>query len=119
MAARHCQWRVWSKRCYKYQTPLTQFSQTQTQIDRTSNFFKMLPYLNYYPVDEENYTAEQPSGSNFLTGIFPNHNQTNSYQTYDQTNSYQTYDQTNSYQTYNQTYDQTNSYPTYDRTNFY
>jgi hypothetical protein len=68
-----------------------------------------------------------------LTGIFPNHNQTNSYQTYDQTNSYQTYDQTNSYQTYDQTnsyptydqtnsyqtYDQINSYPTYDRTNLY
>jgi hypothetical protein len=74
----------------------------------------MLPDLNYNP-DEENYTAEQPSGGNFLTGIFPNHNETNSYQTYDQTNSYQTYDQTNSYQTY----DQTNSYPTYDRTNSY
>jgi hypothetical protein len=93
--------------CYKYHTPLTQFS--QTQIHQTSNIFKMLPDLNYYP-DEENYTAEQPSGSNFLTGIFSNHNQTNSYQTYDQTNSYQTYDRTNSYQTY----DQTNSYPTYD-----
>jgi homoserine acetyltransferase len=83
----------------------------------------MLPDLNYYP-DEENYTAEQSSGSNFLTGIFPNQNQTNSYQSYDQTNSYQTYDQTNSYQTYDQTnfcqtYDQTNSYPTYDRTNSY
>jgi hypothetical protein len=92
----------------------------------------MLPYLNYYP-DEEIYTAEQPSDSNFLTKIFPNHNQTNSYQTYDETNSYQTYDQTNSYQTYDQTnsyptydrtnsyqtYDQTNSYPTYDRTNLY
>jgi hypothetical protein len=83
----------------------------------------MLPDLNYNP-DEENYIAEQPSGSNFLTGIFPNHNETNSYQTYDQTNSYQTYDQTNSYQTYDQTnsyqtYDQTNSYPTYDRSNSY
>jgi hypothetical protein len=106
---------------YKYHTSLTQFSQTQihtqfsqTQIQQTSNFFKMLPDLNYYP-DEENYTAEQPSGSNFLTGIFPNHNQTNSYQTYDQTNSYQTYDQTN----FNQIYDQTNFYPTYDRTNSY
>jgi hypothetical protein len=107
-------------------TPLTQFS--QTQINQTSNFFKMLPDLNYYPADEENYTAEQPSDSNFLTGIFPNHNQTynqtNSYETYDQTNSYQTYDQTNSYLTYDrtnsyQTYDQTNSYPTYDRTNLY
>jgi hypothetical protein len=92
----------------------------------------MLPDLNYYP-DEENYTAEQPSGGNFLTEIFPKHNQTNSYQIYDQTNSYQTYDQTNSYKTYDQTnsyptydrtnsyqtYDQTNSYPTYDRTNLY
>jgi hypothetical protein len=82
---------------------------------------------------KKNYTAEQPSGSNFLTGIFPNHNQTNSHQIYDQTNSYQTCDQTNSYQTYDQTnsystydrtnsyktYDQTNSYPTYDRTNLY
>jgi hypothetical protein len=59
-----------------------------------------------------------------LTGIFLNHNETNSYQTYDQTNSYQTYDQTNSYTTYDQTnsyqtYDQTNSYQTYDRTNSY
>jgi hypothetical protein len=59
-----------------------------------------------------------------LTGIFPNQNQTNSYQTYNQTNSYQTCDQTNSYQTYDQinfypTYDQTNSYPTYDQTNSY
>jgi hypothetical protein len=93
----------------------------------------MLPDLNYYPADEENYTAEQPSGNNFLTEIFPNHNQTNSYQTYVQTNSYQTYDQINSYQTYDQTnsypiydwinsyqtYDQNNSYPTYDRTNSY
>jgi hypothetical protein len=88
----------------------------------------MLSNLNYYPANEENYTAEQPSGSNFLTGIFPNHNQTNSYQTYDQTNSYQTYDQTYDqtifYPTYDRTnsyqiYDQTNSYPTYDRTNLY
>jgi hypothetical protein len=83
----------------------------------------MLLDLNYNP-DEENYTTEQPSGSNFLTGKFPNHNETNSYQTYDQTNSYQTYDQTNSYPTYDrtnsyQTYDQTNSYPTYDQTNLY
>jgi hypothetical protein len=69
----------------------------------------MLPNLNYNP-DEKNYTAEQPSGSNFLT-----YDQTNSYQTYDQTNSYPTYDRTNSYQTY----DQTNSYPTYDQTNLY
>jgi hypothetical protein len=41
----------------------TQFS--QTQIDQTSNFFKMLLDLNYYSADEENYIAEQPSGSNF------------------------------------------------------
>jgi hypothetical protein len=93
----------------------------------------MIPDLNYYPADNENYTAEQPRGSNFLAGIFPIHDQTNSYQTYDQTNFYQTYNQTNSYQTYDQTnscstydqtnscptYDQTNSYPTYDRTNSY
>jgi hypothetical protein len=52
----------------------------------------MIPDLNYYPADEENYTAEQPSGSSFLVGIFPTHDQTYSYQTYDQTNSYQTYD---------------------------
>jgi hypothetical protein len=56
----------------------------------------MLPDLNYNP-DEENYTAEQPSGSKLLTGIFSNQNETNSYPTHDQTNSYQTYDQTNSY----------------------
>jgi hypothetical protein len=79
---------------YKYHTPLAQFS--QTQIQQTFNFFKMLPDLNYYP-DEENYTVEQPSDSIFLTGIFSNHNQTNSYQIYDQTNFYPTYDQTNLY----------------------
>jgi hypothetical protein len=50
-----------------------------------------------------------------LAGIFPSHDQTNSYQTYDQTNSYQIYDQTHSCPTY----DRTNSYPTYDRTNSY
>jgi hypothetical protein len=77
-------------------------------------FLKCYQILNYYP-DEENYTAEQPSDSNFLMKIFPNYNQTNSYQTYNQTNSYQTYDQTNSYPTY----DRTNSYPTYDRTKSY
>jgi hypothetical protein len=66
----------------------------------------MLSDLNYYPADEENYNAKQPSGSNFFNG-----NISNSYQTYDQTNSYQTYDQTNSHPTYNQT----NSYPTYDQ----
>jgi hypothetical protein len=66
----------------------------------------MIPYLNYYPDDEENYTTEQPSVSSFLAGIFSTHDQTNSYRTYDQINSYPTYDQTN-------------SYPTYDRTNSY
>jgi hypothetical protein len=75
----------------------------------------MIPDLNYCPADEENYTAEQPSDSNFLAEIFSTHNQTNSYQTYDQTNSYQTYDKTNSYPTY----DRTNFYPTYDQTNSY
>jgi hypothetical protein len=75
----------------------------------------MIPVLNYYPADEENYSAEQPSGNSFLAGIFSTHDQTNSYRTYDQTNSYRTYDQTIFYRTY----DQTNSYPTYDRTNFY
>jgi hypothetical protein len=84
----------------------------------------MISDLNYYPADEKNYIAEQPSDNSFLAGIFPTHDQTNSYQTYDQINSYQTYDQTNSYQIYDQTnscptYDRTNSYPTYDRTNSY
>jgi hypothetical protein len=84
----------------------------------------MIPDLNYYPADEENYTTEQPSGSSFLAGIFSTHNQTNSYQTYDQTNSCPTYDQKNFYQTYDQTnscptYDQINSCPTYDQTNSY
>jgi hypothetical protein len=84
----------------------------------------MIPDLNYYPADEENYTAEQLSDDSFLAGIFSTHDQTNSYQTYDQINSYQIYDQTNSYPTYDQTnsypaYDQTNSYPTYDQTNSY
>jgi hypothetical protein len=75
----------------------------------------MIPDLNYCPADEENYTAEQPSDSKFLTEIFSSHNQTNSYQTYNQTNSYQTYDQTNSYSTY----DQTKIYQTYDQINSY
>jgi hypothetical protein len=42
--------------CYKYHTPFAQFSQTQfsqTQIQQTSNFFKMLPNLNYYPDEEK------------------------------------------------------------------
>jgi hypothetical protein len=30
----------------------------------------MIPNLNFYPADEENYTAEQPGGSSFLAGIF-------------------------------------------------
>jgi hypothetical protein len=66
----------------------------------------MVPDLNCYSADEENYTAEQPSGSSFLAEIFS---------TYDQINSYPTYDQTNSYPTY----DQINSYPIYDHTNSY
>jgi hypothetical protein len=75
----------------------------------------MIPDLNYYPADEKNYTAEQPSDNIFLAEIFSTHDQTNSYQTYDQTNSYQIYNQTNSYPTY----DRINFYPTYDRINFY
>jgi hypothetical protein len=57
----------------------------------------MIPDLNFYPADEENYIAEQLSGSSFLAAIFPTYDQTNSYPTYDQTNFYPTYDQTNSY----------------------
>jgi hypothetical protein len=40
-----------------------------------------------YPT-EKNYTAEQLSGSSFLSGIFPTYDQTNLCPTYDQTNSY-------------------------------
>jgi hypothetical protein len=39
----------------------------------------MIPDLNFYPADEENYTAEEPSGSSFLAGIFLTYDQTNSY----------------------------------------
>jgi hypothetical protein len=118
---------------YKFSVPSLHISQTHhtstlTNTNRSNiqlfHFFKMIPDLNYYAVDEENYTAEQSSGSSFLAGIFPTHNQTNSCQTYEQTNSYRTYNQINSYRTYDQTnfyptYDQTNFYPTYDRTNSY
>jgi hypothetical protein len=30
----------------------------------------MIPDLNFYPTDEENYAMEQLSGSSFLAGIF-------------------------------------------------
>jgi hypothetical protein len=39
----------------------------------------MIPDLNFYPVDEENYTAEESSGSSFLAEIFSTYDQTNSY----------------------------------------
>jgi hypothetical protein len=39
----------------------------------------MIPDLNFDPAYEENYTAEEPSGSNFLTEIFLNYDQNNSY----------------------------------------
>jgi hypothetical protein len=44
-----------------------------------SYFFKMISDLNFYSIDEGNYTAEEPSGSSFLAGIFPNYGQTDSY----------------------------------------
>jgi hypothetical protein len=42
-------------------------------------FFQIIAYLNFYPADEENYTAEEPNGGMFLVGIFSTHDQTNSY----------------------------------------
>jgi hypothetical protein len=39
----------------------------------------MIADLNFYPADEENYTAEEPSGNSFLAVIFPTYDQTNSY----------------------------------------
>jgi hypothetical protein len=39
----------------------------------------MIPDLNFYPTEEEYYTAEQSSGNIFLAGIFPTYDQTNSY----------------------------------------
>jgi hypothetical protein len=57
----------------------------------------MISDLNFYPTNEENYAAEQLSGSSFFKVIFPTYDQTNSYPTYDQINSYPTYDQTNFY----------------------
>jgi hypothetical protein len=39
----------------------------------------MIPDLNFYHADEENYTAEEPSSSSFLAEIFSNYDQTNSY----------------------------------------
>jgi hypothetical protein len=39
----------------------------------------MIADLNFYLVDEENNTAEEPSGGIFLTGIFSTYDQTNSY----------------------------------------
>jgi hypothetical protein len=39
----------------------------------------MIANLNFYPADEENYIAEEPSGSSFLAGIFSTCDQTNSY----------------------------------------
>jgi hypothetical protein len=82
---------------YKLSAPSLRISQTHristlTNTNRSNiqlfHFFKMIPNLNYYPADEENYIAEQPNGSSFLAGIFPTHDQTDSYQIYDQTNSY-------------------------------
>jgi hypothetical protein len=35
--------------------------------------------LNFHPTDEENYTAEEPSDSNFLVEIFSNYGQIDSY----------------------------------------
>jgi hypothetical protein len=39
----------------------------------------MIADLNFYPADEENYTAEEPSDNSFLAGIFSTYDQTNSY----------------------------------------
>jgi hypothetical protein len=42
-------------------------------------FFQMIPDLNFDPSNERNYTAEEPSGSSFFTGIFPNYDKNNFY----------------------------------------
>jgi hypothetical protein len=39
----------------------------------------MITDLNFYPADEENYTTEEPSGNNFLAGIFSTYDQINFY----------------------------------------
>jgi hypothetical protein len=39
----------------------------------------MIADLKFYLADEENYTAEEPSGSSFLAEIFPTYDQTNPY----------------------------------------
>jgi hypothetical protein len=39
----------------------------------------MIADLNFYPADEENYIAEEPSDNSFLAGIFSTYDQTNSY----------------------------------------
>jgi hypothetical protein len=39
----------------------------------------MIPNLNFYLADEENYTVEEPSGNSFLAEIFPTYDQINSY----------------------------------------
>jgi hypothetical protein len=43
------------------------------------SFFQMISDLNFDPSDEENYNAEESSGSSFFAGIFPNYGQSNSY----------------------------------------
>jgi hypothetical protein len=42
-------------------------------------FFQMISDLNFDPSDEENYTAEEPSGSSFFAIIFSNYAQNNFY----------------------------------------
>jgi hypothetical protein len=39
----------------------------------------MISDLNFDSVNEGNYTTEEPSGSSFLAGMFPNYGQANSY----------------------------------------
>jgi hypothetical protein len=43
------------------------------------SFFQLISDLNFDHFDEENYTAGEPSGSNFFAGIFSNFDQSNSY----------------------------------------
>jgi hypothetical protein len=60
--------------------------QSNTLAHLTNYLFKIFkffiflqrPDLNFHHIDEENYTAEEPSGSSFLTEIFSNYDQSNS-----------------------------------------
>jgi hypothetical protein len=43
------------------------------------SFFQIILDLNFDPSNQGNYTAEEPNGSSFFAGIFPNYDQNNFY----------------------------------------